>query len=141
MLVQSWLAESVSPQSFGWYRQPISSTDLSCLSVQSTTLFQHMLQEAITPQQIWVTQTDKVLAFQNLQGAPAKRGTRSMLTELDLPCTVGLDLNLPGPSQLQQSGLLLSGGHGSGHKRQRSTNDEDDPTGEPHQCKPACPTH
>lgn len=44
----------------------------------------------------------------------------------------GLDLNaLAGPSQLQQSGLLLPEAHGSGHKRQRTSNDDDDPTGEP----------
>lgn len=58
-----------------------------------------------------------------------------------IPYNVGLDLNLAGPSQLQQSGLLLSGGHGSGHKRQRTSNDDDDPTGEPHQCKHAYRTH
>ena len=46
----------------------------------------------------------------------------------------GLDLNLAGPSQLQQSGLLLSEAHGSGHKRQRTSNDDDDPTGEPRCC-------
>ena len=43
----------------------------------------------------------------------------------------GLDLNLAGPSQLQQSGLLLPETHGSGHKRQRTSNDDDDPTGKP----------
>ena len=47
---------------------------------------------------------------------------------------IGLDLNLAGPSQMQ-SGLLLPEQHGSGHKRQRSSNDDDDPSGEPQQCK------
>lgn len=47
---------------------------------------------------------------------------------------VGLDLHLAGPSQMQ-SGMLLPEQHGSGHKRQRSSNDDDDPSGEPQQCK------
>lgn len=48
----------------------------------------------------------------------------------------GLDLNLAGPSQLQTSpGLLLADPHssGHGHKRQRTSNDDEDPSGDsPH---------
>ena len=45
----------------------------------------------------------------------------------------GLDLNLAEPSELQSpSGLLLADPHssGQGHKRQRTSNDDDDPSGE-----------
>lgn len=44
----------------------------------------------------------------------------------------GLDMNLAGPSQLQSTpGLLLTDPHssGHGHKRQRTSNDDDDPSG------------
>ena len=44
----------------------------------------------------------------------------------------GLDMNLAGPSQLQTTpGLLLTDPHssGHGHKRPRTSNDDDDPSG------------
>jgi len=57
----------------------------------------------------------------------------------------GLDMNLAGPSQLQSTpGLLLTDPHssGHGHKRQRTSNDDDDPSGRhalPHsECAEPC---
>ncbi len=53
----------------------------------------------------------------------------------------GLDMNLAGPSQLQSTpGLLLTDPHGSGHghKRQRTSNDDDDPSGRYGWSHPEC---
>ena len=121
----------------------VPSTVLTCSSVNA--------QEDITLLQTWRihTQIGKVVSLytsqlqqKQLLCTPARQHQLIRYIRPGVCMTAaGLDMNLAGPSQLQTTpGLLLTDPHssGHGHKRPRTSNDDDDPSGRHGRPHPEC---